>query len=104
MKRSVALLNAGYGPGRATAMWTDATAARICIMSAMVKELGLYKVSWWDFGVEADGTDIDGLEYRLECVTLNVTEDRFFWSGYVKHTDERFETEGIPVSELAVKT
>ena len=37
---------------------------------------------------------------RVECVSLNVTTDNFFWSGYYKHTSVRWETTSIPLVDL----
>lgn len=39
---------------------------------------------------------------RVECVTLNVTSSDFYWSGYVKHTDIRFETETVSLNDLGI--
>jgi len=39
---------------------------------------------------------------RVECVTLNVTSSDFYWSGYVKHTDIRFETETVNLNDLGI--
>ncbi|MDA8430559.1 MAG: hypothetical protein M0T70_15000 [Geobacteraceae bacterium] len=39
-------------------------------------------------------------EGRMECNTLNVTDDDFFWSGYYKHTDIRWETDTVRLAVL----
>jgi hypothetical protein len=36
----------------------------------------------------------------MECNTLNVTDDDFFWSGLYKHTDIRWETDTVPLAVL----
>jgi len=36
----------------------------------------------------------------MECNTLNVTDDDFFWSGYYKHTDVRWETDTVRLAVL----
>jgi hypothetical protein len=33
-------------------------------------------------------------------MTLNVTPVDYFWSGYVKHTNARWETDTIPLEDI----
>lgn len=79
---------------------------RIRTLSAEVRRLDVYKVQLFDYGVEPydegleQGDDPTPAEQRLDCVFLNVTRDDFFWSGYVKHCDECWETEATPVASL----
>lgn len=37
---------------------------------------------------------------RTDVVLLQITDHSFFWSGYYKHTDIRFTTEAVSISEL----
>ena len=79
---------------------------RIRTLSAEVRRLDVYKVQLFDYGVQPyeegleQGDDPTPSEQRLDCVCLNVTGDDFFWSGYVKHCDERWETESTSVASL----
>jgi len=76
-------------------------------LSKVCTEHGIYKVSLFhnpldllcvDWESEDEGfKEYDG---RVECVTLNVTTTDFFWSGYYKHTNIRWETDSIPVKSL----
>ncbi len=84
---------------------------RIKEMAGTVRNLGVYKVVEFDYScehkvaahdAEPDNgrvalSDFDG---RMECETLNVTENSFFWSGYHKHTNIHWETESVIISEL----
>ena len=42
-------------------------------------------------------TEWDG---RTDCDMLKVSNDDFYYHGYIKHTDLSWSTEGIPLSEL----
>jgi hypothetical protein len=37
---------------------------------------------------------------RVDCVLLQVSDDSFFWTGYYKHTDVRFSTVSLLISDL----
>lgn len=84
---------------------------RIKALSAAVRDLKVYKVSEFnyhcefkaaDWDTEADNGKVPLIEFegRMECNTLNVTDDNFYWSGLYKHTDVRWETESVPLAAL----
>lgn len=84
---------------------------RIKALSAAVRELKAYKVSEFNYDCEFKAADWDtdpdngkvpliDFEGRMECNTLNVTDDNFYWSGLYKHTDVRWETESVPIEAL----
>jgi len=88
-----------------------ATIERIKTLSAAVREMKVYKVSEFDNDCEFKTADWDTkpdngkvalkeFEGRMECITLNVTDDDFFWSGYYKHTDIRWETDTVRLAVL----
>ncbi len=88
-----------------------ATIERIKTLSAVVRELKVYKISEFDNDCDFMSTDWDAepdngkvrlkeFEGRMECNTLNVTDDDFFWSGYYKHTDVRWETDTVRLAVL----
>ena len=79
---------------------------RIKALSAAVRDLKVYKVSEFNHGCDFMAADWDAepdngkvalkeFEGRMECNTLNVTDSDFFWSGYYKHTDVRWETDTV---------
>lgn len=83
-----------------------ASIERIKRLSAAVRDLKVYKVSEFNHGCEFMAADWDAepdngkvalkeFEGRMECNTLNVTDSDFFWSGYYKHTDVRWETDTV---------
>lgn len=100
------------GPEVAVVQIGDELAARIFKLAEAVKELGVYKVSLFDYTPdyyvrdhESEEEDAykepdDPYECRVECVTLNVTDSDFFWSGILKHTNIRFETDSVPLKDL----
>jgi len=100
------------GPEVAVVQIGDELAARIFKLAEAVRQLGVYKVSLFDYTpdyfVRDHESDDEGAykepedpyECHVECVTLNVTDSDFFWSGILKHTDIRFETDSIPLTDL----
>jgi len=104
-----------HGPEVAVVEITSTLDARIRQLAAAAKVLGVYKVSEFNcfpdfFLRDYDAEEEDGPiayrtpEYedeenacRVECVTLNVTADDYYWSGYVKHTNVRWETDTVPL-------
>lgn len=96
------------------------TATFIVEMSALVKRAGIYKVAKFDARVtwletdprdllegDADGTDISNLKWgeddvmRAEADALNVNDDRFWFSCYRKHCDDKITTADQSISDLA---
>ena len=88
-----------------------ATIERIKALSAAVRAMKVYKVSEFDNDCDFMTADWDAepdngkvalkeFEGRMECNTLNVTDDDFFWSGYYKHSDIRWETDTIRLAVL----
>ena len=88
-----------------------ATIERIKALSAAVRGLKVYKVSEfdnvcdfmtadWDAELDNGKVALKEFEGRMECNTLNVTDDDFFWSGYYKHSDIRWETDTIRLAVL----
>ena len=84
---------------------------RIKALSAAVRDLKVYRVSEFNYACEFNSVDWDAdsdngkvplieFEGRMECNTLNVTDDNFYWSGLYKHTDVRWETESVPLAAL----
>jgi hypothetical protein len=100
------------GPDVAVVQICDGLAARIIKLAEAVKQLGVYKVSLFDYTPDYFVRDYESEDEnaykepedpnscRVECVTLNVTDSDFFWSGILKHTDTRFETASVPLAEL----
>ena len=88
-----------------------ASIERIKTLSAAVRDLKVYKVSEFNHGCDFMTADWEAepdngkvrlkeFEGRMECNTLNVTDDDFFWSGYYKHTDVRWETDTVRLAVL----
>lgn len=87
---------------------------RIRELSKAVTELGVYKIVEFDYRPVPMKNDedsdqactgeplIEAEDVRTECDCMNVTATDVFWSGYVKHTDMRWETTSIPIAMLDV--
>ena len=85
---------------------------RINKLALGAKLLDVYKVTEFnaicDFLVEdydcvapaGNKTPTKPFESRMECCTLNVTSNSFYWSGYYKFSNIRWETTSISLSEL----
>lgn len=81
---------------------------RIKRLSEEVNRLGVYKIVEFDYRVTLLSEDEAGEEFegegddevRTECDCMNVTDYGVFWSGYIKHTDDKWETEAIALSLL----
>lgn len=107
-----------HGPEIAVVEITPALDARIRQLATAAKALGVYKITEFDcspdfflrdYDAEEDDGPIafrepedeeEGYTCRVECVTLNVTSNDYFWSGYVKHTSIRWETDSIPLETV----
>jgi hypothetical protein len=107
-----------HGPEVAVVEITSTLEARIRQLAAAAKVLGVYKVSEFNgsldfFLRDYDAEEEDGpIAYRtpededeenacrVECVTLNVTANDYYWSGYVKHANVRWETETVPLAPV----
>lgn len=84
---------------------------RIRMLSAVVRDLEVYRISEFNHDCEFMVADYDAdpengkvamKEFvgRTECNTLNVTNNDFFWSGYYKHTSVRWESASVPLTTL----
>ena len=85
--------------------------ARIRTLAAAVRDLRVYKVvefnyagdfmtADWDAEPDDGKVALKEFEGGMECNTLNVTDSNFFWSGFYKHTDVRWETDSVPLTAL----
>lgn len=88
------------------------TAAEIVQLATLVKTRGLYKVEKFDrratylrFDPETDREEIETAdednEVRTEAEVLNVSDESFWYSAYLKHTDVEVHSEHQSVEELA---
>lgn len=122
MKKKIEVHVSGdyQGPEIAEVEITDALVARIRQLAEAARSLKVFKISEFDFTpafflrdyeAEADGdgdemicrtpeSEDEDESCRVECCTLNVSDTSFFWSGLVKNSDIRWETDLISLSEL----
>lgn len=85
--------------------------AHIKQLAEAVKSLRVYKITEFynicdftvtDWEADPDNGKIPMKEFEgaTELVTLNVTDDGFYWTGLYKHTDVRWSTETVPLTAL----
>jgi hypothetical protein len=84
---------------------------RIKKLGVVVRQMEAYKISEFNYACDFRTADWDAepdngkvalkeFEGRMECSTLNVTDSDFFWSGYYRHTDIRWETDTVLLTAL----
>ncbi|QSV45458.1 hypothetical protein [Geobacter benzoatilyticus] len=84
---------------------------RIRKLSVVVRQMKVYRISEFNYDCDFMVADYEAepengkvamkeFEGRMECNTLNVTDNDFFWSGYYKHTSVRWESASVPLSVL----
>ena len=92
-------------------------AKEILDLQALVLKHGLYKVEKFDYSVdffstsideEEDGEDVEVVEdgddrdpVSLQCSSLNVSSDTFWFSATEKNGTEEFRTEDQSIAEMA---
>lgn len=89
-------------PTKVRFVLSEADAQEIVRLSALVAANGLHKVEKFDCRASwLEGDDPDAfIEARLEADALNVSENDFWFSGYLKHADVEVLSERQRVSEL----
>lgn len=82
----------------------EATARQIVNLAKLVKEQDLYKVEKFDYRVTYYKEDGEALrvedEEPTDGDTMNVTEDHFWFVGYLKHTSTEVRTDRVRIDEL----
>lgn len=78
-------------------------AQRILKLARQVKRLDVYKIVQFDYTPDWKETGVKNPDWHVDCVTLDVTNDNFHWSSYIKHTNILLETEGISIKDLIKK-
>lgn len=93
-------------PSAAVFTIEQATAQRILKLSALVKDHGLYKVEEFDYrtvflksDAEDEIDDDDQASTEADC--LNVSEQEFWFSAIIKHTNVEIVTARQSIAELA---
>lgn len=85
----------------------DTAISRIRLFAAFVKENNLYRVEGFDCSPTWYNVDVDEGEHlsgksvaeiaSVECVCLNVSENSFWWSAFLKNSDLEIETDKTPI-------
>ena len=97
------------GPSHAEVEFTPQLIYRIQDLSKAAKKLEAYCIqdfnSTPEYKIETENEDGDTVleewtEGSIDSPYLNVTQDNVYWSGFIKHTDIRVETEGLSIKEL----
>lgn len=99
-------------PSRAVFSISKEKAERIIALSKMAKEHDLYCIKFFDaevrflqFDPETQMDDANGVgnenDVRTECDSIEIRNDDFIYTAYIKHTDLMVRSESQPISELA---
>jgi len=75
-------------------------AERILMLSKEVKRLKIYKIVDFDYSPEFSKSGVDDPDWRMDCVTINITDREFFYRANIKHTNVDVESEGIRIVTL----
>ncbi len=75
---------------------TPGLATQIKKLAAACKDLGVWRIEQFNYNLEYHWSK----ETSTECTFLCVCENRFYWRGYYKNSDIRFETEPIDMALL----
>lgn len=86
----------GRSTDYATVQIGPALAARIKQLQIAVKELNVQYISEFNYAPEFHS----GGGYRLDGHKLVVSDDRFFWEGYLKDCSESWDTQSIDINLL----
>jgi len=84
---------------------------RIRQLSAAARYLGVFRICEFNHScyfrvADYDAKPEDGrialreFRGRMECSTLNVSDDDFYWSGLYRNTSVRWETDSVPLAAL----
>lgn len=107
-------------PGAARFSATREFAQIVIDLCKLVKTHGLYKVEKFydlpefsnnyyasdavteeDIQEVIDAEDFEDDDLRVECITLNVSDDEFWFAACVKHSSNEFTTDKCSIQELA---
>lgn len=90
-------------PDKAHITVSPELAKRILSLAKEVKRLGVYKVVEFDYTPDWKEQGVKEPDWSIDCVTLNVTDEGFFWDAYIKHTNILLETERVTLADLKKK-
>lgn len=97
--------NHADGPQLAAVSIHPDLAERIHRLSRVVKRHRLDYASAFDYTPEYGNPRgrrkfVEDQEFRVDAVSLEVSDSEFFWTGYVKNSNIRFETDPIRIADL----
>jgi hypothetical protein len=89
----------------------EATAAEIIRLAALVRSNGLYKIEKFDYRAQYLKHDPDQdpedaklageeNEFRTEVAVLNISDEEFWFSAYIRHTDIEILSEQQLIGDL----
>jgi hypothetical protein len=89
-------------PTKARFVITEADAQEIIRLSEVVAANGLHKVEKFDYRTSwLEGDDSDAFtEARSDADSLNVSENEFWFAGFLKHTNVEVLSDRKRISEL----
>ena len=90
-------------PDKATIVIDERLARRILKFARLVKRLGVYQIQEFDYTPDWYESGVQEPDWRLDCVTLDVADDHFKWTGLIKHTSIEVSTNAIYIKDLLKK-
>lgn len=100
---------ADYGADIAEFELTQEKLYRIMRFAQIVKEQDVYCLQEFDYSLsffswaDYDEEELAPFDGRMECCSLHICSDRFYWTGYYKHSDVRWETDAITIKDALDK-
>ena len=85
------------GPTKAVVEIDRRFYARLRQLREAVAKLEVFRIELISYLPEFydEGCDVPSVVNDVDCLTVNVDHDSFYWSGYIKHTDVEVYTSEI---------
>jgi hypothetical protein len=86
---------------------TPELAERIRALAHVVTDLNVYKIEelnyapeWYSDFEETDDEPVPGAPVQVDCVTLNVTNEEYWWEAYLPDTQITCRTDTLTIADL----
>lgn len=92
------------GPTHAVIKISPELKARINILADIVRKNQIYKIEEFnslpEYKIQKSNGRLYQYKERIDCLTLDITENDFRWTGYLNHSNVMIETEPISLNNL----
>jgi len=90
-------------PDKVTIEIDERRARRILRYSRLVKRLGVYQITEFDYTPHFRETGVRKPDWSVDCVILEVSNDHFHWLALIKHSSIELLTQAITIKSLLKK-